>query len=328
MTVIVPVRNEETAIAQTLDHLLDQQQGDLRVEILVVDGRSTDGTRKIVRSYAEKHDVIHLLDNPASISSSARNIGIQHSHSDYILIVDGHCEIPSQTYFLDLIEAFEQSGADCLGRPQPLDVSQATNLQRAIAAARSSRLGHHPGSLIYTDTETDCPAASVAVAYRRSVFEEVGDFDERFDACEDYELNHRIDNALLKCRFIPKLIVKYRPRNSLRSLFRQLYRYGRGRVRLVRKHPHSSDFISKLTPFLLALFAGPLVCWAFPFLWTPYLATIGVYLAIVSATSLGESIRKRDAKLLLWMPAAFLTIHIGAGTGILMETFAGWGRKL
>ena len=50
-------------------------------------------------------------------------------------------------------------------------------------------------------------ASGVAVAYRRKVFDLVGGFDERFDACEDVEFNHRIDEAGLNCWFSPEIAV-------------------------------------------------------------------------------------------------------------------------
>jgi len=327
VTVMVPVYNEEAYIGHTLDQLLEQLRSGIELEILVVDGQSTDNTREIVSQYAIKHREIQLLDNPQRLASAARNVAIQQSTGQYILLVDGHCEIPSNRYFIDLVDAFERSGADCLGRPQPLNVSHATKLQQAIAQARSSWLGHHPKSYIYSSQEVDCPATSVAIAYRRSVFEKVGYFDERFDACEDCDMNHRIDKASLKCRLIPNLTMKYHPRNSLRGLFRQLYRYGRGRVRLMRKHPDSFQIITKLPAIMFAIIAGLFVSWAMPFLLTFYFAAMVVYVMVVFATSIWESIKKRDSRLLLWLPVVFVTIHAGAGTGIFIETFAEWGQK-
>jgi len=320
VTVIVPVRNEESSIARTLQQLLDQKRGDLRIEILVVDGCSTDRTREIVAKYAGQHGEIRLLDNPRQLSSAARNIAIRESQGDYILIVDGHCEFPTRTYFLDLVHAFEQSGADCLGRPQPLDVSRATTLQRAIAAARSSRLGHHPDSFIYTDAEVDCPAGSVAIAYRRTVFDTVGLFDERFDACEDYELNHRIDQTGLRCRLVPKLTVKYEPRKTLSGLFRQLFRYGRGRVRMFRSHRGAVNSRT-LVPagFVLGTVLGPLLCAAQPILLPVYLSAMAVYLAVILFESFRLATVLKDAGILVWSPAVFWVIHFGSGCGLLWE---------
>src|SRR5690606_14914839 len=135
----------------------------------------------------------------------------------------------------------------------PLDVTDATPLQRAIALARSSRLGHHPESYIYSDQPLFVPAKSVAVAYRRQVFENVGLFDASFDAHEDGEFNYRCDEAGLACFLDPKLTVKYSPRNSLAGLFRQMYRYGRGRVRFAKKHPGNWG-VGSLIPALFVVY--------------------------------------------------------------------------
>jgi succinoglycan biosynthesis protein ExoA len=320
ITVIVPVRNEQEHIAHILEQLLEQDHKGLDIEILVADGRSTDNTRDIVTTCAENNPEIQLIDNPHKLSSSARNIAIRESHGDYLVVIDGHCEIPSRTYFIDLVDAFNRSNADCLGRPQPLDVNDATLLQRAIALARSSRLGHHPDSFIYSDQEVDCPAASVAVAYRSSVFDTVGLFDETFDACEDYELNHRIDQAGLRCRLVPKLTVKYQPRPSISGLFLQLFRYGRGRVRLFRKHPESFSLGSFIpAAFVAGVVCGPIVCWAMPLLWPAYLSIVTIYLLAIIGESTRLAWQAGNIYTLLWLPVVFAAIHIGSGSGVLLE---------
>ena len=108
VTVVVPVRNEEAHIEQTLSQVLQQQNGpDVVVEILVVDGRSDDRTPEIVSRIAEKHASVRLLDNPDRLSSSARNVGIENATGKYIVIIDGHCDIPGNTYFADHVNAFE-----------------------------------------------------------------------------------------------------------------------------------------------------------------------------------------------------------------------------
>src|SRR5262245_38954230 len=239
LSVIVPVRNEQEFIADTLAQLLGQDYPRDRFEVLVADGRSTDDTRERVAAIAAEHPQVRLLDNPRRWSSAGRNVAIRAARGDIVVLVDGHCQLNNPRYLADLADAFARSGADCVGRPQPLDVTGASPLQRAIAAARGSLLGHHPASFIYSGREQFVPPQSVAVAYRREVFERVGLFDERFDACEDVELNHRVDRAGLRCFFTPAVAARYVPRASLRGLFRQMARYGRGRVRLARKHPET-----------------------------------------------------------------------------------------
>src|SRR5205085_10028453 len=141
VSVIVPVRNEERFIGRTLAQLLAQDYPAGSFEVLVADGRSTDATREIVHSVAAAHPNVALLDNPKRWSSAGRNVAVRAARGDILVVVDGHCDLANGRYLRDLAGAFARSGADCIGRPQPLDVSTAAPLQRAIAAARTSRPG-------------------------------------------------------------------------------------------------------------------------------------------------------------------------------------------
>jgi succinoglycan biosynthesis protein ExoA len=346
ISVILPVRNEEPYLARTLDMLLAQDYPAAHREFLVVDGESTDRTPKIAQSYADRDAAIRLLSNPRRWSSAARNIGIRASQGDLILIVDGHCQIHGNQHLRHLANAFASDQVACVGRPQPQDVSQASCLQQGIALARASRLGHHPDSFIYATRPRIAPAHSVAIAYRRWVFDRVGYFDENFDACEDVELNHRVDRAGLSCLFDPRVAVHYHPRGSLRGLFRQLARYGRGRIRLARKHPDTWNWKS-LAPaaWLLFIAFAPTALW----LPTPVAAMIGIGLLIYALAVLGMSLylalyqshdgtpaqspsgrrglslANRQIALLFWLPWIFLVIHAGSGYGILSELV--WPRR-
>lgn len=320
VTVVIPIRNEAAFIARTLDQVLDQDLTDVELEVIVVDGESTDGTQHIVKRYIERDQRIQLINNPQRLSSAARNLAIGRSRGDYIVVIDGHCEIPSRRYFIDLVEAFESSGADCLGRPQPLDVTDATPLQRSIALARSSRLGHHPESFIYSDQPQFVPAKSVAVAYRRQVFETVGLFDASFDAHEDGEFNYRCDQAALRCYFTPSLAVRYSPRNSLAGLFRQMFRYGRGRVRYSRKHPGTWG-LGSLVPalFVIYLAVGLILSLVVPNAWMLVSAGFACYALVLIVYALSIAWRTRRLDMIFFIPLVLFTVHVGAGVGILSE---------
>jgi len=324
ISVIVPVRNEAAFIRDTLDQLLHQDYARDSFEILVADGRSTDATAALVRDYAARWPNVRLLDNPRRWSSAGRNLTILAARGDLLVIVDGHCEIDRVNYLTELADAFRRSGADCVGRPQPLDVSGATLMQRAVAAGRSCWLGHHPDSYIYASEERFVPPQSVAVAYRRGVFSRVGLFDEAFDACEDVEFNHRVARAGLRCFFTPRIAARYVPRSSLGGLFRQMVRYGRGRVRLARKHPETGS-VRSFAPaaFLLGLLAGPPLAWLSPWLAALYGGTLALYAAVVLLVSLTLAARARRPTLFPLLPLVFATIHLGAGAGIVTEWLAG-----
>jgi len=324
VSVIVPVRNEARFIRAILSQLVAQDYDPERFEVIVVDGESTDATRSLVAEFVERHANVSLLSNPRRWSSAGRNAGIQNARGDIVVIVDGHCRLEDDRFLAELAAAFQTSDADCVGRPQPLDADDAGALRRAVAAARSSRLGHHPDSYIYSDQKQFVPAKSVACAYRRPVFDAVGLFDETFDACEDVELNHRIDRAGLRCYFTPGVRVHYSPRASLCGLFRQMARYGRGRVRLLRKHPETLT-VKTLLPglFVAGCVAGLGLMLASFWLMLVYLAALVTYGAIVVGTSAAIAVRRRDASLLALLPLVFAAIHVGSGVGILGEFTVG-----
>lgn len=328
ISVIVPVRNEARCIRQTLDQLLGQHYDPDRFEVIVADGESSDETPMIIREMQADHRNLLLLTNPRRWSSAGRNLGVRAARGEIVVVVDGHCDVDSPDYLMNLADAFERSGADCVGRPQPLDVRAASPLQKAIAAARSSRLGHNPASFIYSSAERFVPSKSVAVAYRRSVFETVGYFDENFDACEDVELNHRIDRAGLRCFFTPRARVRYYPRSSLKDLFHQLRRYGQGRVRLLAKHPETFTVPCFLpAAFLLGLVVGPFLSLLSPWLALAYASVTSLYLLAVLIASATLAFQAGEPRLFPRLLVVFPTIHLGAGAGLLQEAFHGLLRR-
>jgi succinoglycan biosynthesis protein ExoA len=320
ISVIVPVRNEAKFIESTLRQLLSQNYPADRFEVVVSDGRSTDTTREIIGRLQREFSGLVLVDNPRQWSSAGRNAAIGASRGDFVVVVDGHCQLDDFSFLQRHAEAFKRSGADCLGRPQPLEISDGTALQKAISIARSSRLGHHPASFIYSTVEQFVPPQSVAVAYRRDVFERVGLFDESFDACEDVELNHRVDRAGMRCLFTPAIQVRYHPRSSLRGLFRQMVRYGRGRVRLARKHPQTLSWAAMAPAVLVfGIGLGWLPALLYPALALTYLSFLTIYAIVVLAATLALACRHRKLSLVLWLPLIYVTLHCGAGCGVLRE---------
>jgi succinoglycan biosynthesis protein ExoA len=328
ISVIVPVRNEEQFVGKTLQQLLRQHYDPARYEVLVVDGESNDTTRAIVHALQLQHANLKLFHNPRRLASAARNVGVRQARGEFIVFVDGHCDLASPDYLRNLAEAFQRSGADCLGRPQPLEVAHATSLQQSIAAARASWLGHHPASWIYSSAEQFVRPQSVAAAYHRSVFQSVGFFDEGFDACEDVEFNHRLDQAGSRCYFTPRIQLTYYPRATLSGLFRQMTRYGRGRMRLLRKHPDTFSLPS-LVPafFVLGLLAGPIACWWSRAFAGAYFAGLVFYMLVVAVVSVGIAMRARNLRILFSLPLVFAAIHLACGVGAIRELLAGGSNE-
>jgi succinoglycan biosynthesis protein ExoA len=324
VSVIIPVRNEAQHIRQTLLGLLRQDLDPNEFELLVIDGQSEDETVAIVREMQPAFRNLKLMLNPRRLSSAARNIGVRHAAGKYTVVIDGHCAVENPYYLSNLVKAFEQSGAACLGRPQPLRARTETPFQEAVATARESWLGHNPDSSIYSDQEKFVEPQNVAAAYRREVYERVGLFDERFDACEDVEFNTRIGQAGMSCFFTPSIRLPYAPRSSLRSLFHQMFRYGLGRAKLASKHPVTMTLPS-LVPPLWLVWVVTTICLSLVSNWVAvaFCATLLLYFAAI----LGETYRlgrKSPPRSILWIPLVFVAIHIGFGWGYLRGTIRSW----
>jgi len=330
LSVVIPVRNEESHIGAVLDDLETQDYPHDRIEVLVADGNSIDGTVNVVKAFARQTSLsVRLLLNPAQLSSSGRNVGARNARGAYLIFIDGHCHIPSNTLLTDAVDLFEKTRSDCLCRPQPLTMLGNSDFQEVVAHVRSTVLGHGRDSTIYaTDLEGFVNPCSSGALYRSTVFERVGYYDESFDACEDVEFNYRVFKAGLSSYFSPLLAVLYQPRTGLTCLWQQMIRYGRGRFRLIQKHPETFS-LSQVVPagFLVWLVIGGMTSsfwWRFA---ACFFGTLIVYLSVVLGFSSALGFRY-GWRHILQAPAVYVVTHFGLGAGFLSELFvAGLGGR-
>lgn len=326
ISVVLPVLNEGKHIGSVLEALSRQEYPLDRFEILVVDGGSTDESVSLATSLSKIHRNIHVLENPRRLSSSGRNIGARAAKGDAVMFVDGHCEIPNEFLLGNLAELFQETSADVMCRPQPLEVQGLGGVQKALAIARASWLGHNPSSFIFSAAkEGFVDPDSSGAAYTRRVFEQIGYYDERFDACEDVDFNLRARKAGLRAFTSPRVMVRYCPRASFGSLFRQMLRYGTGRAQLFVKHPKdaTSGAILLGMPPILVLVLAILV----PFSRASGLFLLSLTCAYFFVTAVGSLVFSKKDKLQL-MPsifAALLTIHAGLFAGF-WKGLIGFGR--
>jgi succinoglycan biosynthesis protein ExoA len=317
VAVVMPVRNEERYIGQTLEQLMRQDFPIDKVEVIVADGYSTDATREVAKGFASRFGSLRILNNDGRLPSSGRNVGVRNSSAPFVLILDGHCHIPGNRLLADMVRLFESTGAACLCRPQPLDPPDISSFQRAVAICRNSYLGHKPGSEIYADFEGEVDPTSSGAMYRREVFDTVGYFDESFGACEDVEFNHRVKEAQIKAVLSPLLKVYYFPRENLAGLWKQMRRYGRGRFNFSAKHHIFSpvQWFSGVAVVGLAMGA----CLSFFSSWFCWLTTLAIsgYALLVIAVSIQLYREKKELGLLLFGPPVFTAIHFGLGVGFL-----------
>lgn len=326
ISIVVPIRNEQNYILQTLDSLINQEYPEDKYEIIVVDGMSTDNTCRVVRNYINTHKEknIYLLKNPRKLSSCARNTGVKTAKGRLIAVIDGHVFIPNNQLFKNMEEIKESKSAYCLARPAPLDVpGLKSGTAYWIAQARKTWLGHSQNSYIYSDYEGFANPVSSGFAYDKSVFKKVGYFDESFDAAEDVEFHFRLFMAGIEAYTSPRLLIYSYPRESLLALFKQQVRYGIGRAKFVIKHKNG---FTKETPIpsliLLFLVSSPLVLLItsnIPVLKYIYCALIIFYLSTIFITGIVEAMKRDNFFAGFIVGSSIMLTHLGLGWGFIKK---------
>src|SRR2546421_6009992 len=133
VSIVVPCRNEAEYIRPLLDSILANDYPRDRLEVLVVDGLSDDGTRAVVADYARRHPMIQVLDNPKRTAPHALNLGITRARGAIIMRMDAHAVYPPN-YVADLVDWLERTGADYVGGAWVTLAAGGTPTAPAIAA--------------------------------------------------------------------------------------------------------------------------------------------------------------------------------------------------
>jgi succinoglycan biosynthesis protein ExoA len=319
LSVIIPVRNERQWLPQLVDCLLAQDYPPELYEILIVDGRSKDGTGELIaRRYSKRPVRVRVLDNAKLCAAAGRNVGIRAAAGDAMIFLSGRCAISPKHYLADVAQALEMTPqAACFGSPQPLLAPSATRMGEAIARVEGSWLGRRAD---LPDLAGFMEMPCGATIYRRGVFEKVGFFDEDFEACEAEDFNMRAWKSVIQGYCDPRLTVHERPCTTIRELWRQMISYGRGTSRLMRKHPEHSQ-VAQVAPLgvLLAFLLG-LLAWNQLPVWMAAVTTLPLMLfpgaMFVATAQLGTRYGIRTA---LRAPWIFAAIYGGQGIGLFWE---------
>ena len=327
ISVVIPVRNEENFIEQTLRYLLDQDYPADKLEVFVVDGRSDDSTREKVESIMVADLRVRLIDNPKRLSSAARNIGARAATGDIITFIDGHVYIANNQLLKNTVLFMNEHNLSVLSRPQFLDTPENDLFQRAVASARNSRLGHGLDSTIFLKDDKLVDPTSSGASYKKDVFKDVGYFDENFDAAEDVDFNYRVGRAGYKSFTSLKLAVYYYPRGNIKGLFRQMVRYGVGRFDLFKKHRIGATSGATMLALYFTLFFGLIFSSLIYSPLAPITAIyIGSYVAIVLAGSVWVAAKNEFAQF-PFLPIIYFTIHFGLAYGFLKKAVSSIFRK-
>ena len=318
VTVVMPVLNEERHLDAAVSGVLTQDYpGELEVVLAV--GRSRDATRAIADQLATVDPRVRVVDNPASRTPHALNLGVAAARHEVIVRVDGHGML-TDGYIRRAVELLAETGAANVGGV--MDAQGSTPFEEAVAAAYTTKLGLGGSSFHLAESEAG-PAETVFLGvFRREALQAVGGFDETMHRAQDWELNHRLLASGRTIWFSPELRVTYRPRSSVRALARQMYDTGKWRREVIHRYPDTAN-VRYLAPPLAtaAIAAGTLLglagsltgsrllrlAWAAP---AGYTALI-VAGSAVTSRSMSDAARVR-------LPLVLAVTHLSWGAGFLV----------
>lgn len=308
--VVIPCLNEADYIGRCIASLLNQDLRDIDIEVIVVDGMSDDGTRDIVDGLARKDARIRCIDNPARVTPTALNLGIRAAGAEAVAILGGHAEVMPDFARRNMAALDAHPDAGCVGGV--IENVCENETARVIALAMKSPFGvgnarfRTGGRAGYVDT--------VAFGtYRRSVFDEIGFFDERLVRNQDDEFNFRLTSAGYRVWFDPEIRSKYYVRGAFGKLARQYRQYGYWKV-FVNKIHGTVTTVRQLVPFFFAsfLFVGAAGAAFSPEVRGAWIAGILLWLAAACAAGLhaGSTLRGLPS-----MVTAFFILHFYYGVG-------------
>ena len=313
VSIIIPVRNEEKFIARCLQSVVDQDYPQDRMEVLVVDGGSQDRTREIGSEFSSRYPLIELLDNPKLSAPAGLNLGIREARGDIVIRVDGHCLLEAD-YVSQCVRCLRETGADNVGGLMKA-VGQ-DYVSQVIALAISSLFGSGGSKFHYADREQYVDTVYLG-AFRRSVFDKVGLFNEKLVRNQDYELNYRIRAAGGKVFLSPAIRSHYYGRTTLRDLWHQYFQYGFWKLEMIQMHPRSVQPRHLAAPlFVFCLLATGLLGFVHRGLLNLFLLAISSYLLASLLSSLLIA-RRKGWRYFPLLPVAFAVMHFGWGLGFL-----------
>jgi glycosyltransferase involved in cell wall biosynthesis len=220
VSMVVVCRNEARWIDRCLDSVVRNDYPADRVEILVVDGDSDDGTQEILQNYASRCSRIRVLTNEGRFLPLGLNIGIRAAQGEIIMKVDAHSEYPVN-YISQCVHHLTQCGASNVGGC--VDAVPGSDTLFAKAAAKvlfsgfgvgNSRFRVGAGQPVWADT------AYSGCYWKRSLLE-VGLYDETIRRSEDIDLNSKLRAMGGRTLLVPTIRVKY----HVRAVFTQFCRH-------------------------------------------------------------------------------------------------------
>jgi glycosyltransferase involved in cell wall biosynthesis len=259
ISVIVITKNNIDTIEKCIQSLINQEYSKESVELLFIDGHSSDGTAEVIKKYAKVSPLIRLYYEDMGTMGCARNLGIQNSNGEIIAFIDADA-YAEKDWLKKIAEQFRNDRQTVvLGG---LDILTGGNAARStIDSWRRSNRSYGIKAIVNIKT--------VNFAIKRDALINVGGFDPTLSHFDEGELMARLYAKMKDAKIIydPKLVV-YHQRHAvnLQRKFKKLFNKTlTGVPVLLRRHLLKVAIANPFSPlgtcllFVVACILAPLI---------------------------------------------------------------------
>jgi succinoglycan biosynthesis protein ExoA len=319
VSVIIPCRNEVKFLGRCLDSILRNTYPRERMEVLVADGMSGDGTRELVRAYAARDERVRLIDNPQRITPAALNRAIAAARGEVIVRVDAHSSI-GLDYIAKAIHYLATTEASNVGGTMHTIAEGSGPFAEPIRIVLTHRFGVGNSHFRTGTAEPRWVDTVFGGCWPKEVFARIGGFNEQLARSQDMEFNQRLTRSGGKILLAPDMETRYFARADLAYFVRHNWANGVWAILPFAYTEGAPVRLRHLVPllFVASLLASLLLA---PLAWWLPLLAAGPYFAVSCAVSIEQAVKTRSLRNGLLLPLAFASLHWVYGAGSLWGVF-------
>jgi glycosyltransferase involved in cell wall biosynthesis len=321
ISIVIPCLNEENYIEGSLLSLKNSDYPVESLEILIIDGGSTDSTLSKIKKIKATFPEIQIINNPQKITPRSLNIGVQNATGDYVMIASAHSQFPPN-YISFLMQKLKEIKCDCIGGGIDTKVANSTPVSEAIIKLLSSRFGVGNSSFRTEKNATLFVDTIPFGIYKRSLFKEVGYYNEKLVRNHDIEFSKRLLKSGYKIVLVSSIRCTYFARETYKKFALNNFFNGVWNIRtLYITKQFKSLSIRHFIPliFLLSLIL-PFIMYVSINKNFIYISLFSIFIYTCFVISASISLKDHYAKFMyiIW---GFFVLHFSYGFGSLYSLF-------
>lgn len=325
ISVGIIVRNEEKHIEETILNILKQEFDFSLMELIIVDGNSTDKTvqiaKKILSKTNLKNKIILEGKDGGKGHCFARNLVIKNMHpsSKYLAFIDADC-IASKNWLNTLYDHIQNSSDKIAGAGGPRYIPKnSKGLGKIINATLTSLIpsGFNP-AFTKRNIKYIPSIANYNAIYKADIIKKFMYDESLLVNSDDIDINYRITKAGYKFLYVKEKLIWHHETNSLKQFAKNMIRYGRGNAISMRKHKSLIRFFVLPVISLYAYILFLLVSFLFSFYIDLFLIPLAMYFIFLILGMVEVLVRSKSGYAVL-TPLIMMIQHIFYGYGIFYE---------